>query len=214
MRNFILSAFTIILLFGAVACGSSRKAAVVETPQETQTARWSTFYAPVTVDIERPMNLAVSGRATMENGKYIHLSMRFLGMEVVVVYVDADSVYFVDKFHKYLFAESLPKILGDKYKNLTVSDIQKILLGQTNLPATKNVSFVPSMYITTPAGRTTSKITVNVENSKADVTGSWEWSEFEAKWNEDNRKVSFKAPDNYTRITLENLDSVLKSLSL
>lgn len=198
-----------MLTFAVSSCSSAKKAA--ETPA---VMTWTTFYAPVTVDIDQPMSLAVSGRATMVNGKYIHLSMRLLGMEMAVMYVDADSAYILDKYHKYMFAESLPKLLGDKYKNLKIGDLQKILLGQQNIPANNMVTVTPSGYVNTPAGQVATRMSISAQTPRMDVAGGWEWSQYEAKWNEPNRGVDFKVPTNYKRIDLANLNDVLRNLSL
>ena len=195
------------------SCHSTRTASESTVLASDREVAWTSFYAPVSVNISNPMKMAASGRATFENGKYIHISMRFLGMEVVVIYIDNDSVYFVDKYHKYIFAEPLHKILGEKYKNLTLADIQKILLGQKSIPANDNIRISPSFYVSTPAGQVASRMSIDAITPQADISGGWEWSQYEAKWNDPGRTASFKVPENYTVITLDNLKSMLKNFS-
>ena len=201
------------LSFILPSCRSGRAVTQPQTSFEVKNDTWSNFYAPVTVEINRPLSLAVSGRASMENGKYIHLSMRFLGMEMAVVYIDADSVYFVDKYHHYLFAESLQKVLGSKYADMTIKDLQSFILGQKKIPDNNYVKVTPSGYISSPAGQVASRMALDIETSKIDIDGSWEWSQYEVKWNDASRSVSFTPPSNYTVITLDNLESFLKNMS-
>lgn len=146
--------YSLILLFtgllaGTSACSSHRKAQSV--PDSTANSRrvkvksateaealahtyenWETFYAPFTLRVTRPAAMSVSGRASMVRDSYIHLSMRMLGFEVAVAYIDRDSVYLADKYHKILVTEPV-EALTDR-TGLTIGDIQDVLMGRAFYP--------------------------------------------------------------------------------
>lgn len=212
-------AFQFVLLFTLIlflsACHSQRKT----TSQQQYTGRgeateWTGVYGSVNASLEKPMSMNFSGRLTMQRNEYIHLSARFFGMEAAVFYMNADSVYFVDKYHRYSFAEPLSDILGNRYSNLTIGDIQDIVLGQLVLPETETVDIKPSDYENTPAGDVASAIDLFSDTNQGTVKASWTWKPASAKWNEPDRKVSFKMPDNYRRITMDNVRAVFKSLNM
>lgn len=89
---------------------------------------WTDLYAPITLQLEAPKQFAVSGRATMVNGKEIYISLRMLGMELGVIYINEQKVYAVDKIHKQYIEEDLDRLLGGV--EVTISDVQNILLGR------------------------------------------------------------------------------------
>lgn len=93
---------------------------------------WQWAYIPANVSISSPASISGGGRLTMQRDSLIHLSLRVLGMEVAVLYADSDSVYAVDKFHKYFLAESLDRIMASS--GLSLGDIQDLLLGQALPP--------------------------------------------------------------------------------
>ena len=94
---------------------------------------WQWAYIPANVAISSPASISGGGRLTMQRDSLIHLSLRVLGMEVAVLYADTDSVYAVDKFHKYFLAESLDRIMASS--GLSLGDIQDLLLSQALPPA-------------------------------------------------------------------------------
>lgn len=95
-------------------------------------SHWTSLYAPFSMQLKQPLSFNVSGRATMVNGQAINLSLRVLGMEVAIVYVDTDSAYLVDKFHKQFVAEPLAALTSRT--DITIADLQAILLGQAVYP--------------------------------------------------------------------------------
>lgn len=192
------------------ACHSSKNTATTE-PRKTADKNWTTLYAPVNVRLAKPMSLSLSGRATMKKDQYIHVSMRVLGMEVAALYLNSDSMFFVDKYHRYLFAEPLAELLGERYADLGVGDIQQIILGQKVLPRTQTVNIEPSGFVETPAGMVASELAIYAETPKTDIDALLSWKPSDGKWNEENRSVDFKVPSNYQRITLDNLKSMLKT---
>ncbi len=89
---------------------------------------WTDMYAPITLQLDSPKQFSVSGRATMVNGKEIHISLRMLGMELGVIYINERKVYAVDKIHKQYIEEDLDRLLAGV--DVTISDVQNILLGR------------------------------------------------------------------------------------
>lgn len=143
-RSFLLA----IVCIAVASCSSQRSHTGADTateattpsrqeaPQVSQLAgaynEWSTFYAPFSVRLSRPVSFNFSGRATMVYDKAVSLSLRMLGMEVGVVYIDKDSAIVVDKFHKYYVSAPISSVTARTA--ITLSDIQSILLGQAIYP--------------------------------------------------------------------------------
>lgn len=194
-----------------VSC-RSKKAATSES-YTSQPSEWTTLYAPIDLNLHNPSKMSMSTRATMRNGEYIHLSMRFLGMEMATLYLNNDSIFFVDKYHKYLFAEPLADVLGQNYSTMTIGEIQNLFLGRTQITDNPNGQITPSNFVKTPVGLIASDLQVILDTDQGHIEGNVEWNPATAKWNEPNRSVSFKTPANYQRITQESLKSVIKSMS-
>ncbi|MDE6540993.1 MAG: DUF4292 domain-containing protein [Muribaculaceae bacterium] len=93
---------------------------------------WHDVQLPVKATLRSPANLSASGRLTMVCDSLVHLSMRVLGMEVAVVRMTRDSVHVYDKFHRYLFAESIRAVQART--GLTLADMQCALLGRAFVP--------------------------------------------------------------------------------
>lgn len=91
---------------------------------------WQSLYMPFSLKINAPMHLSCSGRATMVRGKAILLSMRAFGIEVAQVYIDNDSTWLVDKFHKMICAEATARLA----QNFTVDNLQSLLTGHACEP--------------------------------------------------------------------------------
>ena len=210
----ILALTAIIAALYLTGCHSARKAVEDGVSGRSSTTKsWTTVYGTGNVIMNEPMAMSFATRITMENDQYIHLSMRFIGMEVATLYVTADSAFFVDKYHKYLFAEPLKVVLGEKHSNLTIGDLQQIVLGQKKVPETDKINIKPSVYENTPAGYVASKLLVKAETKQISVDGELEWQPSQAKWDEANRTVNFKMPTNYRRITADELKRILNRMS-
>ncbi len=91
---------------------------------------WTDLYVPINFQLLSPKQFSVSGRATMVYGKEINISLRMLGMEVAVIYVNDSSLYVVDKYNKRYLCEDISNLLSGY--NLTITDIQNILLGRVS----------------------------------------------------------------------------------
>ena len=210
----VLKAFLLTAVVLLTSCRSKQTAEMQMYDNSIgASADWSTVYSNVSLTVERPMSLSTTARMTMENGKYVHMSMRFLGMEIAVVYIDNEMAYFVDKYHKYLFAEPLQQLLGEQYAGLTLADIQKIILGQQKLPVTENVDFSTYGIVDTPTGEVASALAFSVITDQGPVQGRMTWRPADAKWNEENRTVNFSVPSNYQQVSIDNVKEILKSMS-
>lgn len=98
----------------------------------TSYSPWHDVYMPVSLTLKRPISMGVSGRATMVRDSLIHISLRMLGIEVAVAHVTPDSVWLVDKYHKYLCSAPTSAITGAN--NLSLGDLQDMLLGRAFYP--------------------------------------------------------------------------------
>ncbi|MDE7410931.1 MAG: DUF4292 domain-containing protein [Paramuribaculum sp.] len=90
--------------------------------------QWERLRLPVNVRINAPTQMSASGTVTMDYGKSILVSMRVLGMEVAVIYVDNDSILIADKFHKRYFSDKVSDLLAGF--DVSVSNLQNLLLGR------------------------------------------------------------------------------------
>ena len=124
----------------AAGCRSSRTAVAPDTGGQLLTLSeraaavaagntpWTEMNVPVKVALRSPMKLSVSGRVYMRRGKDIYMSLRVFGMEVANMYVNHDSVFVADKYHKYYIAEPIGSVFAGA--SLTIGDIQDALLGR------------------------------------------------------------------------------------
>ena len=212
LRLLILFFIPAMLTMTFTSCHSSKKIAVAES-YTGKSVEWTTLYTPVNITVDKPMSASFSARATMKNGEYVHVSMRFIGMEVAVLYLDNDSAYFIDKYHKYAFAESLDNLLGRRYNYLSLADIQSIILGQKSIPDNDDVKIAASRFVDTPAGSVASAIAIDAKSEQMTLEGMLTWNPADATWNDAQRNVSFNMPSNYKRITLSSLKSYFKNLN-
>lgn len=131
MRSIYRILFITLLVALFSSCGSSRKA----TPafgsgyeeNGSKDLQWTDIRVPVTVNIEQPTSLKVSGVMTMVNDRDIHISLRMLGFEVGAAYITPDSVYAYAKLQRVYVAESIRQLLAGV--NVTIADVQSLLIG-------------------------------------------------------------------------------------
>ncbi len=129
------------LLAGLCSCGSSKSSVDVNAPIYLSMSLderfdslaagysvWEDLVVPVKVELSGAIKYTLSGRASMRRGESILLSFRMLGLEVANLYLTQDSLFFSEKMHKYLFADSLESFVGPT--PLSISDIQDLLLGR------------------------------------------------------------------------------------
>lgn len=131
----------------ATAPGNAHKAPAMRVDRMQQIASayqpWTSFYAPFSMKLDKPARFSVSGRATMEYGHSIHMSLRILGMEVGIVYIDSDSAFVADKFHRYVVAVPFSAISGRT--GLTVADMQSLMLGRMFYPGKGSIDSIDNI---------------------------------------------------------------------
>lgn len=93
---------------------------------------WQDVQMPVRAILRSPFSISASGRMTLVRDRLIHISVRMLGMEVAVMQVTPDSLFVVDKFHRYLIAEPTERLTART--GLTMADLQSALLGRAFMP--------------------------------------------------------------------------------
>lgn len=89
---------------------------------------WDEMKVPVNLSLKSPKRFNVGGTLTMVRDRSIHLSFRFLGMEVASVMVTPDSIYALYKLERIYFAEKISDLLGGF--PATVGNVQDMLLGR------------------------------------------------------------------------------------
>lgn len=90
--------------------------------------QWQKVKLPLNIRLRQPKSMSVSANATMERGKSIMISLRFIGMEVGVLYLTSDSILAIDKFNKVYVSEPLEPLLGGFPAN--ISNVQDLLTGR------------------------------------------------------------------------------------
>lgn len=223
----ILITLSLVLL---TACASQKKTATTASSttasQSTAytdikaTADWQDIQIPVRVNLEKPMSFSMSGRATMLRDSLINISMRVLGMEVAVINLNSDSLFLVDKFHKYYFAEPLQDILGSH--KMSVGQIQDLILGTAvgeptdltfnNPGSSEPVHVKYADFVNTAVANIASTIAITAPVTDKEVDATLQWSADKAKWNS-GASVRFKSPDktSYSRIPLADVLRILQA---
>lgn len=144
MRSISSAIFILIIAITSIplgSCSASRNTAKAEsgTGVSSLDARytsliesyspWTDVRVPVNVSMQKPMKLSIGGTLTMVRGKAVHISLRFLGMEVASLMVTPDSVMATYRMDKIYLQEPLHQLLG-RFP-ATISDLQDLLSGRT-----------------------------------------------------------------------------------
>lgn len=210
----------IATLIGTSSCSTSRTGA--PAPQLRAQA-WAQVTLPVKVRLVAPSGITLSGRATLVNDSLVHVSMRFLGMELGVINMTQDSIWAVDKVHRYMFAESTQTLLGGR--NVTLANLQELMLGVDAQDSPQqeystgnhalNVNYAD--FVKTPAGMTAGSVNLNTEigSGKVDATIYWDYNG--ARWavpGQPSPSISiprFTPPVGYTRIGVLQILQMLRN---
>ncbi len=178
MNRLTLIALSAIIALVGFSCGTSQNSASLVAPtlgvgsEGADGARgadfakltesygtWQDVKIPLSVSLSQPVKAGISGTVTMTRDRDIYISMRFLGMEVLSIYVTQDSLFATYKPGKLYVAESLDGLLGGF--PVTVGNVQDLLLGRafvagrglltTGMAADVTVTKASKGYVITPA---------------------------------------------------------------
>lgn len=212
---------TVALICGIIAGCSTRKGALTSAIDgET----WHDVTLPVKLSLKSPTSFSLGGRATIVRDSVIYMSFRVLGFEAAVLNVTADSVFFVDKYHKYYFAESMDAVLGHYRKDMSIGHIQELLMGHSPLAENNVVTFGKAMaqpvtitysdYANTCHGQIPRSVAIDGAIKKMKVGAAIEWAPSSAQCNT-YPKIHFRRPGNsYRRITIAEAQQVFKNIAL
>lgn len=144
LKLLIFSVITATLAMWLAGCHSARQSAVTSANDSIKLSLdsrfdllagsytdWNDVNVPVKLRLQQPKEMSISGRLYMTRGENVMLSLRFLGMEVMNLYVNNDSIYATDKIHKYYLAEDLKSLVAGF--PMTINDVQDLLLGRVFL---------------------------------------------------------------------------------
>lgn len=198
---------------------------------------WDDVQLPVTLTMQSPQKLSISGRATMVRDQSIYFSLKFPFVgEVAQIYANADSVWFVDKYHRMFLSESLSTLCG-QYP-MSLDDIQDCILGQafpldaSGVTAEYNlveqVPWLNGLYFErqdidrkvvfqfaemqeTPAGLACDMVNIYAKTDSLSMQAQILWNLNKAQWNQ-SKNIDFKRPgSNYQQVSLQSL---LKSVNI
>lgn len=154
----------------AVGCGGKKKGASSEVPSSQQTGAatsaqvisadegveylrnvtglykpWQQVRVPLSVKINSPKSFSISGTAEMLRGKSVLISLKFIGMEMVWLYVSDTNITVADKMNKRYISEPPAKFLGGF--NVNTYDLQDLLIGRPFVLGTNDISDVnPELF--------------------------------------------------------------------
>lgn len=204
---YVLTAF--VFVAGAAGCASRRHSAAPAVAETTLPAmqEWNDIYMPFTMRLSRPVSLSFSGRATMVRDRSILLSMRMLGIEVAQVYLDADSTWVVDKFHKVVCVEPTSRITGSR--GLTVANLQDMMIGRYSVEL-HGVSFDYLDFRQTPVGELPSSVEAAGAAGRLKVGASLSWNFDKARFNAGN--IATWTPPGFRRVTPTEMIDILRNM--
>lgn len=177
----IIAVLIAIVALAATSCSTTRHAATGTTaapaiaaasPVAAIVASYNAaepihdFYAPFSIKIKKPASLSMSGRATMIAGQSIKLSMRMLGIEVALAYVNNDSTWLVDKFHKMMCVVPTERLTGSS--GLRISDLQSIMLGRMFYPGLPSGKITDDLFVAVAAAPDSTLLRPRKATKKAD----------------------------------------------
>ena len=138
----ILAAMTLIV----ASCASSRQESTAQpVPYASSSApvldqsvavgayeTWQDVKIPIKVSLTSPSSLSASGTMIMQRDRSVHISLKILGFEVAVLYITPDTVYALDKYHKYMLKQPIAALT--KMYGVSLGNIQSLLLGKAFIP--------------------------------------------------------------------------------
>lgn len=86
---------------------------------------WHDAYIPFKLNVFTPVQISLSGRATMVRDSAIYISLRMMGIEGAVALITSDSLFVHDKYHNIYIADRSSVLLSD----LGIAQAQDMLFG-------------------------------------------------------------------------------------
>lgn len=197
----------VVAIFAATACSTSRQAAPVSTSDTPDVQLWHDMYAPVSIRLSEPMQLSISGRATLVRGESIHMSMRMLGIEVAIVHIDNDSTWVVDKYHKIMCVEPTANLL--RGRKVTLTDLQELLTTDRSY-SRGGISISHSDMQPTLYGDMPTQVVATGSVGEIDIEAALVWNLGKVRFNDPG--LNEWTPPTYRRVTPLELLDVLKSM--
>ena len=197
----------VVAIFAATACSTSRQAASVSTSDTPDVQLWHDMYAPVSIRLSEPMQLSISGRATLVRGESIHMSMRMLGIEVAIVHIDNDSTWVVDKYHKIMCVEPTANLL--RGRKITLTDLQELLTTDRSY-SRGGITISHSDMQPTLFGDMPTQVVATGSVGEIDIEAALVWNLGKVRFNDP--ELNEWTPPTYRRVTPLELLDVLKSM--
>ncbi len=212
LLRYIILCISTILLATFCSCHSQKSVTSEPVTAVAEPAGWQDLYVPLTFELQSPKNMSISGRATMIRGRQIHISLRFLGMEVALIDITPEAITAIDKYHRLIVTEPIAELLARH--DLSVSDLQDALTGNPSEDVLKKLDSTPvsvafGPIVNTPDGSLTSYVNVAATLSGKPLGLSLRYKPEQAKWNT-GRRVSYSIPSGYRRINARSLIENLK----
>ncbi len=202
-KNFVWIVLALLCSMGAASCRSKQavlptaEPVVVAAPKENG---WSTMSVPVSIDVEQPMSLAMSGHMVMERNKRVYLSMRVFGFEVAQLNLTPTTAVALVKQGDRMVVEAPIETLMAMH-DVSFSTLQEALLGNQEainaLPKGLNIAQVghpdrPSIRVYLKAGKSQLDMTLTPDLARA-------------KWHGVTLAPFNPNLDGYRRVTLPDL---------
>ena len=144
----ILPIFAALALIVASCASSRQETPAAATPYTSSAApalnqavavganeTWQDVKIPIKVSLTSPTSLSASGTMIMQRDRSVHISLKILGFEVAVLYITPDTVYALDKYHKYMLKQPIAALT--KRYGVSLGNVQSLLLGKAFFPGDK-----------------------------------------------------------------------------
>lgn len=197
----------VLSIMAATSCSTTRRTTTPNTEEMPTVQVWHDMYAPCSLRLGAPMQMSISGRATIVRDEYIHMSLRMLGIEVAIVHINNDSTWVVDKYHKIMCVEPTAQLL--RGRKISLSDLQDLLTVDRTYRR-GGITITHSEMQTTPYGKMPGRVDATGTVGDIDIEAALVWNLGKARFN-DPDLGEWSVPS-YRRVTPAELLDVLKSM--
>lgn len=187
----ILSVFTLLL----AGCKSKKEIAPVESP------KWQNVIMPVTVTVNKPINMTLNGTLTMVRGGYALASFRMLGFEIGRACATPENLDLVAKMPSKMW---ISEPIGNRLRSrgIDFTKFQDALVDANAAAIT-----LPGLSVSSADGVTTLSLSTTAGGTNLAATVNFDIAN--ARWNVEN-PAKFSTPGSDYRKLSAN--AVLKSL--